>query len=110
MTAAGETISTMSTGDVAFAGDKIAGGESFDMVPHTVDHSNEFVADGYWNGDRLLRPGVPVIYMYVRSADGRFKDANENIVTVGFRDWNFFEPKPRLGAAFHDGFHCLLHV
>jgi hypothetical protein len=47
--------------------------------------------------------------MHVRSADGGFDDANKNVIAANFRNGDFFEPEPRLGAAFYDGFHRLLH-
>ena len=67
--AAGETVPAMTAGDVAFADDEIAGREPFHMIANKIDNPDKFVANGHWHGDRFLRPGVPVLYMYVGAAD-----------------------------------------
>ena len=109
MTAAGETIAAMSAGDVALAGDEIAFGESFNVITDAIDHADKLVADGHRHRNGLLRPRIPIIYMYVGSADGSLDDADEDVVALDFWNGNFFEPKPRLGFAFHDGLHRFLH-
>src|SRR5262245_19244693 len=61
MTPPGQTIATMSAGDVAFADDQIALRESFDVIAHAIDNADKFMANYHWHRDRFLRPGVPVI-------------------------------------------------
>ena len=109
MTPSGETIATMSAGDVTFADNEIAGRETFHVFAHKIDNPHKFVTDGHRDGDRFLRPGVPIIDVDVSPADGCLHDANEHIVTVNFGNGNFFEPKPWLGPAFHDRLHRFLH-
>src|SRR6266404_1065113 len=109
MTPPGQTIAAMPTRDVTFADDKVAAHEAFYMIADEIDNADKFVADSHRHRDRLLRPGVPVIYMYVSPADGRFDDANKNVVTFDFRNRNFLEPQPWFGAAFHHRLHRLLH-
>ena len=41
--------------------------------------------------DRLLRPCVPVIYMYVGAADRSPLDADEHVIGPDFRDWNLLQ-------------------
>ena len=107
--ATSETITAVPAGDVTFADNEIAFGETFNMIPDAIDYSDEFVADGHRHWDRLLRPRVPVIYMYVRPADGRFEDADEDVVARNFGNGNLLEPQTGLGFRLHDGLHRFLH-
>ena len=109
MAASGETIAAMSARDVAFACDKIAWRETLHAIADAIDDPDKFVADSHRYRDRLLRPRVPVIYMYVRSADRRLQNANEHVVVANFGNRNFLEPKTRLGFALHDRLHRFLH-
>ena len=109
MTPAGETIAAMSASDVTFADDEIACGKTFHVVTNAIDHSNKLVADSHRHGDGFLGPGVPVIYMYVRPADGRFEDADEDVVARNFRNGNLLEPQSGLGFRLYDGLHRFLH-
>ena len=92
MTPTGEAITTMAAGNVTFADDEIAFGKTFHLVAHAIDHSDKLVPDRHRHGDRFLRPGVPVIYMYVGPADGGFEDPNEDVVAGNFWNGDFFEP------------------
>ena len=109
MTPAGEAIAAMAAGNVTFADDEIAFGKTFDVIADAIDYADKFVADGHRHWDRFLGPGVPVIYMYVRPADGRLEDADEDVVARNFRKGNLLEPQSGLGFRFHDGLHRFLH-
>jgi hypothetical protein len=109
MTAAGETIPAMTAGNVTFADDKIAFGKTFHVIAHAIDHADELVPDGHRHGDRLLGPGVPVIYMYVGPADRGFEDANQDVVAGNLGNWDFFEPQSGLGFRLYHGLHRFLH-
>src|ERR1700738_720530 len=109
MPATRQTIPAMPAGDVTFADDEVAFGKTFHVVPDKIDNSNKFMTDGHRHGDRLLGPRVPVIYMYVRSADRGLEDTNEHIVAFGLWNRHLFEPKPRLGLALDDSLHRFLH-
>ena len=109
MTPAGEAIATMAAGDVTFADDEIAFGKTFDVIADVIDHADELVADGHRHGNRFLRPSVPVIYMYVRPADGRLEDADEDVVARNFRNGNLLEPQSGLGFRLYHGLHRFLH-
>ncbi len=94
---------------MTFADNEIAGRETFHVFAHKIDNPHKFVTDGHRDGDRFLRPGVPIKDVDVSPADGRLHDADEHIVTVKFGNGNFFEPKPWLGAVFYHGPHRFLH-
>ncbi len=109
MTTPGEAIAAMPAGDVAFAGDEVAFGKTFDVIADKIDNADKLVADGHRDRDRLLRPRVPVVNVNVGSADRRLQNADEDIVAFDLWDGNFFQPKSGPGAAFDDGLHCFLH-
>ena len=109
MTPAGEAIATMAAGNVTFADDKIAFGKTFDVIADPINHSDKLMAYGHRHGDRFLGPGVPVIYMYVRAADGRLEGADEDVVAPNFRNRNLLEPQSGLGFRLYDGLHRFLH-
>jgi hypothetical protein len=92
MTPARQTIATMPASDVAFHGDEIALGESFDVIAHPMDHTDEFMADRHWHRNRFLCPGVPVVDVNIGPADRSLENADQNIVRANFWHWNFFEP------------------
>jgi hypothetical protein len=69
MTPAGKTITAMSTRDVTFADNEIAGRKSFHVIAGKIDNTDKFMTDRHRHRDRLLRPLIPVVYMYVRAAD-----------------------------------------
>src|SRR5262249_19112078 len=109
MTAAGQTISAMPAGDVAFPDDEIAFGKTFHVIADAIDYANKLVPDGHRDGDGLLGPGIPVIYMYVGPADGGLKDADKDVIGANFGHRHFLEPKSGLGFSLHDSLHRLLH-
>jgi hypothetical protein len=109
MAASGETIAAMSANNVTFARDEIAWGETSHAITDAIDNSNKFVPDHHRHGNRFLRPGVPIVYMYVCSADRRFQNADENIVAANFRNRNVFEPETGLRFALDDCLHRFLH-
>src|SRR6266404_6137305 len=109
MASAGETIPAMPARDVTFANDDLAFGKTFHVIADAIDHADELVPDGHRDGDRFLGPGIPVIYMYVRPADGGFEHPNEDIVSADFRHGHVLEPESRLGFCLHDCLHRLLH-
>ncbi len=68
---------------------------------------DELVAGDHRHGDRLLRPGVPVVDVHVRAADGVLEHADEHVVHADLGAGDFFEPQAGLGAAFDEGLHRL---
>jgi hypothetical protein len=92
MTAPGQTIPTMPTGDVSFAHYEIAARKAFHVIADSINDAHKFVTDRHWHGNRLLRPGVPIVDVHVGSADGGFQDSDEHVIAANFWDPNFLEP------------------
>ena len=109
MAATGQAIAAMSAGNMAFHRDEIAFGKTFHMVANLFDHADKLVANGHRNGNRFLRPGIPVVNVNVGPADRCFEDADKHIVAFDFRDRNFFEPKPGFSPALYHRLHHFLH-
>ena len=109
MTPAGEAIATMAASNVTFADDEITFSKTSHMIADPINHSDKLMADGHRHGDRFLRPGVPVIYMYVRPADGGLENPNKDVVAHNFRNGNLLEPQSGLGFRLYHGLHRFLH-
>src|ERR1700736_5241069 len=99
----------MTAGDVTFSDNEIAFGESFHVTANAIYHPDELVADGHGHRDRLLGPGIPVIYMYVGPADGGLEDADQDVIALDFGHWHLLQPKSRLGLRLNDSLHHFLH-
>src|ERR1700738_1236 len=109
MSPASETIPAMSASDVTFADHEIAFGKTFYVIAHAFDHANEFMSDCHGHRDRLLGPGIPVIYMYVGPADGGLEHADQDVIALDFRHGHVLQPKSRFGFRLYDGLHRFSH-
>ena len=69
MPAAGEAVAAAAADDVAFAADDFAGEKVVHVRADLDDLADELVADDHRHGDRLLRPGVPLVDVQVGAAD-----------------------------------------
>ncbi len=107
--ATGETIAAMAACNVTLTDHEVAFGKTFHMIAGVIDYTDKLMANGHRHGDRFLRPGVPVIYMYVGAADGCLEDANEDVVTRNFGNRNLLEPQSGLRFRLYDGLHRFLH-
>src|SRR5262249_39056030 len=83
--------------------------ESFHVIAHAIDNSDKFMANYHRHRDRFLCPGVPVVDVHVRAADGCFQYADQRIVVADLWNGNFLEPQTGLGFCLHDGLHHFLH-
>ena len=99
----------MAASDVTFDRYKIARRKAFHVIAHAIDHADKFVTNGHGHGNRFLRPGVPIIYMYVGPADRRFQNPDQDIIALDFRDRNFLQPESRLRLGLYDCLHCFCH-
>ena len=74
---AGVAVAAAAAGDVPLAADPLADVQPVDARAQLGDFAHIFMADDHGRTDMLHRPGVPVINMYVRTADGGFVDLDE---------------------------------
>ena len=80
MPPARQTIAAMPAGDVTFADDEIALGESADIAADAINFADELVTDRYRDRDGFLRPRIPVVNMNIGPADRCFERVNEDVV------------------------------
>src|SRR5207248_11047772 len=71
MSASGQTISTVSTGDVSLAYHEITLYEALNVIAHRIDNAYKFVTNYHRHGNRLLRPCVPVVNVHVGRSEER---------------------------------------
>jgi hypothetical protein len=109
MPPARQTIAAVSTGNVSLAYHEIAASKSFHVVTDSFNDTDKLVTDGHrhWNG--FLRPVIPVVDVYVGTADRRFQHPDQHVVTADFWNRNILKPKAGLGFRLHNGLHHFLH-
>ena len=88
-----------------FAADNVADMEILDVVSHINDAPDEFMAYHHGNGNRFLRPGVPVVDVDVGAADTGAEDLDQDVVDAKIGDRDFIEPQALLAMFLHERFH-----
>ena len=109
MSASGQAIATVSTGDVSLAYHEITRSEAFNVIAHRIDNAHKFVTNYHRHGNRLLCPLVPVVDVHVRPADRSLQHTNQHVVAANFWNGNVLEPQTRLGSRLYHGLHHFLH-
>src|SRR2546428_13775755 len=107
MAPASQAIAAMAADQMPFAGDEIAGLEVFDVAAHRRYGAHKFMADDHRWTNRLLRPGIPLIDVYIRAADGCFKDFDQNIIDARLRNGDFLQHQTRGGGLFDNSAHFI---
>jgi hypothetical protein len=94
---------------VTLGNDEIAAGEPFYVIANAIDNTDKLMANDHRHRNRFLRPGIPVVNVHVRAADGCFQDADLRIVTADLWNGNLLEPQTGLGSGFDNRLHGGLH-
>ena len=94
---AGQAVAAAAADDVPLAADDLAGVEVVDVRADLDDPADELVADDHRHGDRLLRPGVPVVDVHVGAADAGAQHLDQHVVDADRRHRHLLEPEARLG-------------
>src|SRR5215475_5368056 len=105
MTASRKAIAAAPAHDVTLAADDVSGVKIADVRPHLDNLSDELVPNRHGNGDRLLRPIVPLVNMNVCSADPGALHPNQYIVDAGPRSFNLFQPQSGFPLTLAQCFH-----
>ena len=104
-------VPAVAAGDVPLAGDQLAHVQAGDPRAQLVDLPHILVADDHGGLDVELRPGVPVVDVNVRAADGGLFDLDAHLAGpgLGYRHPLEREPRPRLGfdQSVH---HSVCHI
>lgn len=67
-----QTVTAFSAGDVAFAGNNVANFEALYARTNFYDFTNIFMTSGLTHSDGVLSPFIPLINIYVCTADMQF--------------------------------------
>src|SRR5579885_889609 len=105
MAAPGQAVPAAPAGHMPFAADDIARMKIVDVRANFDNFAHELMTDRHRNGNRALRPIVPVINVNVGAANARAPDTNEDVVDSGSRRFNLLEPQSGLAPAFDQSFH-----
>jgi hypothetical protein len=97
--ASGAAVAAVAAGDVALAGDAVAGREPRHLAAHLDDLAAVLVADLHRHRDGALRPGVPVVDVDVGAADRGLPHADEDVVRADARRVHVLHPDARLAAS-----------
>src|ERR1035438_752927 len=108
MPPAGHAVAAASADDVTLPTDPVANLEVCHVRADLHNFADKLMADHQRNGDRLLRPTVPLIDVQVCAADCRQQNADFHIVDAQLRLLNVFNPQTALGAGFNKSFHLSL--
>src|ERR1043166_7529729 len=77
-----QTIPTVSADNMACTRDQISWRKAAHAIADTINNTDKFVTDDHRDRNCFLRPGVPIVNVNVGSADGRFQDSNQYVVTA----------------------------
>src|SRR5262249_32893283 len=102
---AGEAVATVATDDVALAADDVARVEIADVGTDLDDAADELVPDHHRYGDRLLRPGVPLVDVQVGTADAGGEHLDQDVSDAARRYRLLVEPQSRLRPLLDQGLH-----
>ena len=96
--------------DVPFAGHPLPHSQgAVDGGADLDDLARELMPDDHRGGDRGLRPGVPVVDVHVRAADGGVAHTDQHVLRAGLRDLRLDAPDARLGVQLGKSAHGLGH-
>ena len=106
MPAAGQAVAAAAADDVPLAADDLADVKIVDVGADLDDLADELVADDHRHGDRLLRPGVPVVDVQVGAADAGAQHLDQHVVDADRRHRHVVEPQAGLGLLLDQGLHA----
>jgi hypothetical protein len=105
MATSGEAVATAAADDVAFAADDVAREEVGHVGPDLDDPADELMPDRHGDGDRLLRPIVPLVDVDVRAADPGPQHLDQDVVDADLRLVDVLQPQAGLAPALAECFH-----
>ena len=107
--AAGQAVAATAADDMAFAADDVARPEVGDVRADRDDLADKLVPDHHRHRNRFLRPGVPVVDVYVGPADAGASDLDQHVVDADLRLGHILQPQPLRLLPLHQRLHSLLY-
>ncbi len=105
MPPAGQAVPAMTANQMPLAGNNIAYLRVVNIAADFSHFSHKLVAHVHRNRDCFLSPGIPIVNVDIRSANGRFMNLDQDIVDADLRNRHLFQPDTRLRSGFYQGFH-----
>ena len=96
--------------DVPLAGHDIAGLVGLHRRAHALHDTAELMTHVHTHGNGLLRPGIPVPNMQIRTADSGLVNLNEDIIRADFRHRHLHQLQPLIGLRFDERFHARQYI
>ena len=97
MSASCTAVAAFTANDVSFGGNDIAYFKGRSVSLNLNDFTDKLVTDGHRRFDRILRPLVPIVDMYVGAADCGIMYLNQSFAVVD--NGNFFANKFQTGLS-----------
>ena len=96
-------------GDVSLAGNPLSHGKTGDTGTQGSHFAHILMADGHGGLDMYLGPGVPVVDVHIRAADGGFVHLDKHLAGTGDRYRHLPQRKSRASSRLDDCIHQLFH-
>ena len=96
-----QAVPALAAGNMPLAGYQVANLKASYAFPDFCNLAHVFMSRCQSYRNRMLRPVVPLIDMYVRSADCRLPDLNLHIVRSYFRNRNTLHPQSFFRLLLH---------
>ena len=87
-----QTVAAPSTHNMPFTNHDFPDFKIMHVSAYGSDLANEFMTDGNWNGYCVLRPCIPIPNVYIRAADRRLMNLNQDVVGPDFGNRYLFQP------------------
>ncbi len=105
VTPARQAVAAVPADQVALPAHRLAGEKVPDHGAHALHDAGELVPDHQGHRHVLRGPGVPVVDVQVRAADGGFPDADQHVGGADFRLAHLLQPEPGLGPLLDQSLH-----
>ena len=107
MAAARHAVATASANHVSFTRDQLTRLEVVYIRSHFNDLADKFVANHHRDGNRLLRPFIPIEDVKVGTANSSSQDPNEDVVDADAGLGNISKRQTGFSSGFDQSFHFL---
>src|SRR5215831_14191099 len=107
MAAPCHAVATASANHVSFTRDQLTRLEVVYIRSDFNDLADKFVANHHRDGNRLLRPFIPIEDVKVGAANSSSQDPNEDVVDADAGLGNISKPQTGFSSGFDQSFHFL---
>ena len=106
---AGTAVVALTANQMAFTGNALTNSQAFNAFTQFSDFADVFVTDYYWWFDVSFSPAVPVIDMYVGTADSGFTNFDQNFACTWSWNRNLSQNETSAFLWFNQSIHHFCH-